>query len=79
MAGEDLRIGDDGRAGLRDLHGLQDAGGRARFAEVDGELGEQSVQGVVAGRDATGAFLTETGDGGGVGAAMTREGDMQDA
>ena len=79
MAGEDLRIGDDGGCRLRDLHGLQDASGRARFTEVDGELGEQAVEGVVTGRDAAGAFLAEAGHRGGVRLAVTRKGDVEDA
>ena len=79
MAGEDLRIGDDGRAGLRDLHGLQHASGRARFTEIDGELGEQAVEGVVTGRDASGAFLAEAGHSSGVRLAVTRKGDVEDA
>ena len=79
VTGEDLRIGDDGGCRLGDLHGLQHAGGRVGFAEVDGELGEQSVQGVVTGRNAAGAFLAETGHGGGVGLAVAGEGDVEDA
>ncbi len=76
---EDLGVGDDRRAGLRDLHGLEHASRSRRLAEIDGELRELTVEHVVAGGQAGGGLLAETRRGGGVRLAMTREGDLEDA
>ena len=79
MAGEDLRVGDDGRTRLGDLHRLEHAGGGGWFTEEDGELGKLSIVGIVARRQANGGLLAETAGGGIVRAPMSGERDLEDA
>ena len=79
MTGEDLGVGDHGGTRASHLHGLQHAGRGGRFAEVDGQLRQLAVVGIVPGRQASGALLAQAGGGGVIRATVAGEGDLEDA